>query len=171
MRKFLQRIRLKIGQIKEQCQKNNLNQALQMRKELAQLQRQLLELHERSRSTSLLSCYFKPSNLGSYLNDPVADNCKLIKMMDVEVPRKPGANKDRYSTLQSSSTSLKPSSASLGSTPTSLNYQTSRSNIQRAQKISEADKSKTVTDLKSKGAFAFNQVAFLIRKQYDARMQ
>ena len=59
LQNFIKRVRQKINQIKEQCQKSNLKEAMYMRFELDYFQRQLAEIGERSTYTNILASYFK----------------------------------------------------------------------------------------------------------------
>jgi len=59
LQNFIKRVRQKINQIKEQCQKSNLKEAMYMRFELDYFQRQLAEIEERSTYTNILASYFK----------------------------------------------------------------------------------------------------------------
>lgn len=59
LQNFIKRVRLYINQIKEQCQKNNLKEAMYMRLDLDYFQRQLAEIEERSTCTYILASYYR----------------------------------------------------------------------------------------------------------------
>lgn len=152
---YIQRIRIKIQQIREQCQKNNLNQALQMRKEMFDFKRQLIELDERASNTQLLACYFKSDDPNSQLHDPVAINLSIFDMLET-------------------SANAKQSSRDKPDANRALSGSSSKSSFVSNKAEGQNEKQKAAMEFKepkSTATLTFSQVAFLLRKQYDNRMQ
>ena len=80
MNNFIHSVQKKINQMKKVCQKDNLDQAIEERKNLAFFIKQLEELEERSTQINLLTGYlYSPSASRAPQFDPVYHNLKLIQ--------------------------------------------------------------------------------------------